>query len=399
MVSLIRRSAHRLSPSASSERHAGPPKGALLLGLLALPLLGGTAWAQSGPVIISGSGTIEQRAPVVTDPTGSVTVDWSVLDTLGPGPRPLSSALVSPKGPIILTPPKAAKHKHEPHAVAKAKPAHTPAPASTLASSVAKASPEPTAEPATVTSVAASTTAAAVEPLMASRVPAAHPAPVSAPEPAATARTASPSGAQIDIPPPPSAPALPPVAAVSEVAPAAVRPVSATASTPSSQPTPLTAPPAPVAEVAPPPAVPAIAPPPAAAAPAPAPTPAEAPQSIASLSSPPSPISLPASVGSPASIVFAADSSQLPSDAKPRLDAIIHSMTGNARLRAQIIAYAAGTPDSASQARRLSLSRALAVRAYMIEKGVASTRLDVRALGHQTDGGSPDRVDIAFAAR
>jgi hypothetical protein len=74
-------------------------------------------------------------------------------------------------------------------------------------------------------------------------------------------------------------------------------------------------------------------------------------------------------------------------------------MTGNARLRAQIIAYAAGTADSASQARRLSLSRALAVRAYLIERGVASTRLDVRALGHQTDGGSPDRVDIAFAAR
>jgi outer membrane protein OmpA-like peptidoglycan-associated protein len=97
--------------------------------------------------------------------------------------------------------------------------------------------------------------------------------------------------------------------------------------------------------------------------------------------------------------MFAADSSQLPSDAKPRLDAVIHSMTGNARLRAQIIAYAAGTADSASQARRLSLSRALAVRAYLIEKGVASTRLDVRALGHQTDGGSPDRVDIAFAAR
>jgi hypothetical protein len=74
-------------------------------------------------------------------------------------------------------------------------------------------------------------------------------------------------------------------------------------------------------------------------------------------------------------------------------------MTSNDRLRAQIIAYAAGTNDTASQARRLSLSRALSVRAYLIEKGVASTRLDVRALGHQVDSGSPDRVDIALAAR
>jgi hypothetical protein len=74
-------------------------------------------------------------------------------------------------------------------------------------------------------------------------------------------------------------------------------------------------------------------------------------------------------------------------------------MTANDRLRAQIIAYAAGTNDTASQARRLSLSRALAIRAYLIEKGVASTRLDVRALGHQVDSGSPDRVDIALAAR
>jgi hypothetical protein len=74
-------------------------------------------------------------------------------------------------------------------------------------------------------------------------------------------------------------------------------------------------------------------------------------------------------------------------------------MSGNERLRAQIIAYAAGSNDSASEARRLSLSRALAVCAYLIEKGVASTRLDVRALGHQVDSGSPDRVDIALAAR
>jgi len=74
-------------------------------------------------------------------------------------------------------------------------------------------------------------------------------------------------------------------------------------------------------------------------------------------------------------------------------------MSSNDRLRAQIVAYAAGTNDTASQARRLSLSRALAVRSYLIEKGIASTRLDVRALGHQVDSGSPDRVDLTLAGR
>ena len=99
------------------------------------------------------------------------------------------------------------------------------------------------------------------------------------------------------------------------------------------------------------------------------------------------------------SIAFSSDSSSLPEDAKGRLDGIVRSMSSNDRMRAQIIAYAAGSNDTASQARRLSLSRALAVRSYLIEKGIASTRLDVRALGHQVEGGSPDRVDIAFAAR
>ncbi|MGE5538108.1 MAG: OmpA family protein [Gemmatimonas sp.] len=99
------------------------------------------------------------------------------------------------------------------------------------------------------------------------------------------------------------------------------------------------------------------------------------------------------------SIAFRSDSSALPDDAKSRLDGIVRQMTGNDRMRAQIIAYAAGTNDTASQARRLSLSRALAVRSYLIEKGIASTRLDVRALGHQVESGSPDRVDIALASR
>jgi outer membrane protein OmpA-like peptidoglycan-associated protein len=62
-----------------------------------------------------------------------------------------------------------------------------------------------------------------------------------------------------------------------------------------------------------------------------------------------------------------------------------------------VTAYAAGTPDDPSTARRLSLSRALAVRSVLITSGIASPRIYVRALGAAAPtiaDGPPDRVDI-----
>jgi len=62
-------------------------------------------------------------------------------------------------------------------------------------------------------------------------------------------------------------------------------------------------------------------------------------------------------------------------------------------------AFAAGNAETASQARRLSLSRALAVRSFLIDKGIESTRMDVRALGTKFEDGPPDRVDILIVTR
>ncbi len=59
-----------------------------------------------------------------------------------------------------------------------------------------------------------------------------------------------------------------------------------------------------------------------------------------------------------------------------------------------VVAYAAGTPDDPSTARRLSLSRALAVRSALMANGVGSSRIYVRALGAPKDG-EADRVDLA----
>ena len=62
--------------------------------------------------------------------------------------------------------------------------------------------------------------------------------------------------------------------------------------------------------------------------------------------------------------------------------------------RVQLEAFGGPRGDKSSDARRLSLKRALAVRALLIESGVPAERIDVRALGGSTDTGQPDRVDV-----
>ena len=92
--------------------------------------------------------------------------------------------------------------------------------------------------------------------------------------------------------------------------------------------------------------------------------------------------------------MFPEGSVELDDDAKRRLSAIATALTENPTVRIQLLAYAMASSDGTSRARRLSLSRALAVRAYLIEKGVRSTRMDVRALGDKVEDGPADRVDI-----
>ena len=64
---------------------------------------------------------------------------------------------------------------------------------------------------------------------------------------------------------------------------------------------------------------------------------------------------------------------------------------------AVIDSAAAGSPDDPSMPRRLSLQRALAIRAVMINAGVPSTRIFARANGAPPsgDGAEPDRTMIA----
>ena len=98
-------------------------------------------------------------------------------------------------------------------------------------------------------------------------------------------------------------------------------------------------------------------------------------------------------------ILFDADSSKLPPAARDQLSGIATKMQSQDNMRLQLLAYAANPDMSASAARRLSLSRALAVRSFLIENGVRSTRIDVRALGNKSSDPQTERVDITVVER
>jgi outer membrane protein OmpA-like peptidoglycan-associated protein len=66
--------------------------------------------------------------------------------------------------------------------------------------------------------------------------------------------------------------------------------------------------------------------------------------------------------------------------------------------RVELAAYGGPRGDKSSDSRRLSLKRALVIRELLIEDGVPSEKIDVRALGGADDGGGADRVDVFLKA-
>jgi outer membrane protein OmpA-like peptidoglycan-associated protein len=74
-------------------------------------------------------------------------------------------------------------------------------------------------------------------------------------------------------------------------------------------------------------------------------------------------------------------------------------LKADAALRVQLLAFASDPDKSVSRSRRLSLERAVNVRKQLLDAGVDSTRIEVRALGEQSGDGAPDRVDIITSRR
>ena len=313
---------------------------------LAIPALGLASGAPAdAQVVISSQGR------------GEVIVNSDVLDALGPPPTP---QLIDPS----LAPPRRAL------APPPGKPGETPR--SRLfalpPSATASAPPPPPPAPSPAVPRSSLATGAATPPM-----PSPAPAPAVAPSaPPAPVASAAPRPA-----PPPSPPEREP-------------PRAAMASPP---------PPSPAIDA---PAPRPAAPPPVAAASPPPPARPAAPPSTTMASVAPPPATTPSGLSSPqvsmvpgvlSRVLFTPGSADLNDSGRRELSQLASKLGKDGESRIQLLAYADGSPENESQARRLSLSRALAVRSYLIEQGIRSTRVNVQALGIRSTGGPADRVD------
>lgn len=197
------------------------------------------------------------------------------------------------------------------------------------------------------------------------KVPAAPPQPISKPAPKAPVKT-------VAVPPPPKPKLTPKPAPAAKMA----------AKAPPPPPPPASA----MASKAPPP------PPSTSTAPPPPAAPAAAENASA-------PAEIAIKPGRALQIAFSETETKLPQSAEASLNALANGVRDNKDLRLQLMAYAAAKDLSTSKARRISLSRALAVRSFLIDKGVRSTQIDVRALGNKTAESPANRVDVNLAPR
>lgn len=83
---------------------------------------------------------------------------------------------------------------------------------------------------------------------------------------------------------------------------------------------------------------------------------------------------------------------EIPAQAQATLDVLVQRLLIS-RERVRLAGFSGKAGDYSSGARRLSLARALAIRTYLVSKGVAVDRVDVLAFGGASDGIS-DRVDV-----
>ncbi len=324
-----------------------------------------------------------QSAPILKPPKLAVT-------QRPPAPRPTApAATAQPRGPaapraftrsvvpeIIVVPPAPRRTTptagKAPRAPSRAEPPAPPAPAK-----VARLPPPPKAPPPPPKA-----------PARTAKLPPPPKAP--SPPPKTPTREAKAPPPPKALPPPPKAPArvvAPPAAPVPKARPKTTGPAVAARS--------ATAPAAPKGFA---PVKPA---PPKARPPAAAPPPARKPAIETAKLAPPAAVAPRVErpgTGPLLSLRFGDGSARLSGDAERQLTRLASQLT-ETDSRLQLKAYASASGGTASAARRLSLSRALSVRSYLIEKGVRSTRIDVRALGLADDGGPEDRVDVLLLGR
>ncbi|MBL8640879.1 MAG: OmpA family protein [Alphaproteobacteria bacterium] len=85
--------------------------------------------------------------------------------------------------------------------------------------------------------------------------------------------------------------------------------------------------------------------------------------------------------------------SQIKNKILPSLQKVFQS---DSKSRIQIISFAGSPDQTESSARRISLSRALAVRDYLKTLNFDLSRVDIRALASERDATHPDKIDLVL---
>ena len=132
-----------------------------------------------------------------------------------------------------------------------------------------------------------------------------------------------------------------------------------------------------------------------------APAPGAAPAPPAASAPVPAPASATAGLAKQGVILFAKDSSEPAATALESIRYLagqLNNALTRPQSRVELMAYGGNKGDKGSDARRLSLRRALAIRQVLIDAGVSSARINVHAEGGVDDTGPADRVDVFVRA-
>lgn len=109
----------------------------------------------------------------------------------------------------------------------------------------------------------------------------------------------------------------------------------------------------------------------------------------------------PSNLSKRSEILFPHNSTDPTPDAAGRLKQLagdLNSALDAGAQRVQLDAFGGAPGDKSTDARRVSLKRALVIRQLLIDAGVPSSRIDVRAMGGIDDHGNADRVDVYVRA-
>lgn len=109
-------------------------------------------------------------------------------------------------------------------------------------------------------------------------------------------------------------------------------------------------------------------------------------------------VSLSSEEGQLIHIEFVGVSTRLTPDAQRSLESLAAAMI-ESDSRVQLKAYADGNGVTQSSALRVSLSRALAVRSFLMNQGMQSERIDVSAVGRTEQSEPTEHVDILLISR